>query len=47
MEYLGKMDWFLYFGYAAVVSSVVTSYMKTMIPLRVVSMICNTLVKFY
>jgi hypothetical protein len=43
MEFLGKMDWFLYFGYAAVVSSVVTSYMKTMIPLRVVSMICNTL----
>jgi len=43
MEFLGKLDWFLYFGYAAVVSSVVTSYMKTMIPLRVVSMICNTL----
>lgn len=43
MEFLWKMDWFLYFGYAAVVSSVVTSYMKTMIPLRMVSMICNSL----
>ena len=43
MEFLGKLDWFLYFGYAAVVSSVITSYMKTMIPLRVVSMVCNTL----
>jgi hypothetical protein len=41
------MDWFLWFGYAAVVSSVITSYMRTMIPLRVVSMACNALFIVY
>jgi len=38
-----NQDWFMYFGYAAVVSSVITSYMRTMIPLRMVSIICNSL----
>ncbi len=47
MEYLQKMDWFLYFGYAAVLSSVITSYMKTMIPLRAVSIICNSFFIIY
>src|SRR5262245_15875924 len=47
MDFLGQMDWFLYFGYAAVVSSVITSYMKTMIPLRMVSIVCNTLFIVY
>jgi len=38
-----NQDWFMYFGYAAVVASVITSYMRTMIPLRMVSIICNSL----
>jgi len=42
MEFFQKLDWFLYFAYAGVASSVITSYMKTMIPLRVVSMACNS-----
>lgn len=47
MGFLANTEWFLYLGYAAVVSSIITSYMKTMIPLRVVSMICNTLFVIY
>ena len=37
----------MWFGYAAVVSSIVTCAMKTMIPLRVVSMTCNALFIIY
>ena len=37
----------MWFGYAAVVTSVVTCAMKTMIPLRLVSMVCNTLFIIY
>ncbi|MFN3890358.1 MAG: Crp/Fnr family transcriptional regulator [Beijerinckiaceae bacterium] len=47
MNFFAQTDWFLYLGYAAVVSSIVTSYMKTMIPLRIVSMICNSLFVIY
>ena len=43
MDFLGSMDWYVYFGYAALISGVITSYMKTMIPLRILSMICNAL----
>lgn len=43
MDFLTNTDWFLYVGYAAVVASIITSYMKTMIPLRVLSMVCNAL----
>jgi hypothetical protein len=35
------MEWPTWFGYAAVLSSVVTCWMRTMVPLRVVSMVCN------
>jgi CRP/FNR family transcriptional regulator, cyclic AMP receptor protein len=37
----------MWFGYAAVASSVITCAMKTMIPLRVVSMTCNALFIVY
>lgn len=37
----------MWFGYAAVVSSIITCAMKTMIPLRVVSMTCNALFIVY
>jgi len=37
----------MWFGYAAVASSVITCAMKTMIPLRVVSMTCNALFIIY
>src|SRR5215813_6993409 len=43
MDWFNQLDWFMYFAYAAVASSVVTSYMRTMIPLRIVSIICNSL----
>jgi len=36
------LDWYMYFAYAAVAFSVVTSYMRTMIPLRIVSILCNS-----
>ena len=36
------MDWPVWFGYFAVISSIVTSSMKTMVPLRVVSILCNS-----
>jgi CRP/FNR family cyclic AMP-dependent transcriptional regulator len=42
MNWFNQLDWFMYFGYAAVASSVVTSYMRTMIPLRIVSIVCNS-----
>src|SRR5262249_21969872 len=43
MEFLKHTEWPMWFGYAAVASSIVTCAMKTMIPLRVVSMTCNAL----
>ena len=42
MDFLKDIEWPMWFGYAAVVSSVLTCAMKTMIPLRVVSMVCNS-----
>lgn len=43
MEWISNVPWPQWFGYAAVVASVITCAMKTMIPLRIVSMICNSL----
>jgi len=37
----------MWFGYAAVASSIITCAMKTMIPLRIVSMTCNSLFIIY
>jgi CRP-like cAMP-binding protein len=42
MEWLKSVEWPIWFGYAAVASSIITCAMKTMIPLRVVSMVCNS-----
>jgi CRP/FNR family transcriptional regulator, cyclic AMP receptor protein len=36
------MEWPMWFAYVAVISSVITSYMKTMVPLRIVSILCNS-----
>jgi CRP/FNR family transcriptional regulator, cyclic AMP receptor protein len=47
MEFLKHTEWPMWFGYAAVASSVITCAMKTMIPLRVVSMTCNALFIIY
>jgi hypothetical protein len=47
MEFLSHTEWPMWFGYAAVVASIVTCAMKTMIPLRVVSMTCNSLFIIY
>ena len=47
MDWISGVTWPQWFGYAAVVASVVTCAMKTMIPLRVVSMICNSLFIIY
>lgn len=47
MEFLRQTEWPTWFAYAAVVSSVITCAMKTMIPLRVVSMTCNALFIVY
>lgn len=47
MEFLKHTEWSMWFGYAAVASSVITCAMKTMIPLRVVSMTCNALFIVY
>jgi CRP/FNR family cyclic AMP-dependent transcriptional regulator len=47
MDWISSVTWPQWFGYAAVVASVVTCAMKTMIPLRVVSMICNSLFIIY
>jgi len=43
MDWISSITWPQWFGYAAVLASVVTCAMKTMIPLRVVSMVCNSL----
>ena len=43
MDWISSVTWPQWFGYAAVVASVITCAMKTMIPLRIVSMICNSL----
>ena len=42
MDFLRSIEWPVWFGYAAVASSILTCAMKTMIPLRVVSMVCNS-----
>ena len=47
MEFFRHTEWPMWFGYAAVVSSIITCAMKTMIPLRVVSMTCNALFIVY
>lgn len=47
MEFIRHTEWPMWFGYAAVASSIVTCAMKTMIPLRVVSMTCNALFIVY
>jgi Cyclic nucleotide-binding domain len=47
MDFFQNIHWPMWFGYAAVVTSVVTCAMKTMIPLRLVSMVCNTLFIIY
>ena len=47
MEFIRHTEWPMWFGYAAVASSIVTCAMKTMIPLRVVSMTCNALFIIY
>lgn len=47
MEFLKHTEWPIWVGYAAVAASVVTCAMKTMIPLRVVSMTCNALFIIY
>ena len=47
MDWISSVSWPQWFGYAAVVASVVTCAMKTMIPLRVVSMVCNSLFIIY
>lgn len=47
MEFFKHTEWPMWFGYAAVASSIVTCAMKTMIPLRIVSMTCNALFIIY
>jgi len=47
MEFLKHTEWPMWFGYAAVASSIITCAMKTMIPLRCVSMTCNALFIIY
>ena len=47
MQFLNHTEWPIWFGYAAVISSIITCAMKTMIPLRIVSMTCNTLFIIY
>ena len=42
MDFLKNIEWPMWFGYAAVASSILTCAMKTIIPLRVVSMVCNS-----
>jgi hypothetical protein len=37
-----QMNWAAWFGYLAAVSSIITCAMKTMVPLRLVSMFCNS-----
>jgi len=47
MHFLSHTEWPVWFGYAAVISSIITCAMKTMIPLRIVSMTCNSLFIIY
>ena len=47
MQFLSHTEWPIWFGFAAVISSIITCAMKTMIPLRIVSMICNSLFIIY
>ena len=47
MDWISSVTWPQWFGYAAVLASIVTCAMKTMIPLRVVSMVCNSLFIIY
>ena len=47
MDWIRSVEWPVWFGYAAVLASIVTCAMKTMIPLRIVSMICNSLFIIY
>jgi len=47
MDFVRSVEWPMWFGYAAVASSIVTCAMKTMIPLRIVSMLCNSLFIVY
>ncbi len=47
MQFLSHTEWPMWFGYAAVASSIITCAMKTMIPLRIVSMTCNSLFIIY
>jgi CRP/FNR family transcriptional regulator, cyclic AMP receptor protein len=47
MDWIRGIEWPMWFGYAAVLASIVTCAMKTMIPLRIVSMICNSLFIIY
>jgi hypothetical protein len=47
MQFLSHSEWPIWFGYAAVISSIITCAMKTMIPLRIVSMTCNSLFIIY
>jgi hypothetical protein len=47
MQFLSHTEWPMWFGYAAVIASIITCAMKTMIPLRIVSMTCNTLFIIY
>ena len=47
MQFLSHSEWPIWFGFAAVISSIITCAMKTMIPLRIVSMICNSLFIIY
>jgi cyclic nucleotide-binding protein len=42
MQWLRSVEWPIWFGYAAVASSIITCWMRTMIPLRIVSMVCNS-----
>jgi hypothetical protein len=37
-----QMHWSMWFGYLAAASSIVTCAMRTMVPLRIVSMVCNS-----
>jgi CRP/FNR family transcriptional regulator, cyclic AMP receptor protein len=47
MDFLKSIEWPMWFGFAAVAASIVTCAMKTMIPLRIVSMVCNSLFIIY
>jgi CRP/FNR family transcriptional regulator, cyclic AMP receptor protein len=42
-----KMEWPTWFGYAAVTTSIVTCAMRTMVPLRILSLVCNSCFVIY